>query len=224
MTMNRQLIGIFLVLLLLGAGAGYALASATTAEPGRAAGPAPVDAESPSAPIEDPREILPDPTDPPLGLDLETQEAVLRDGRRAPALKLQEPVGWRRTHVPGSDWNYAVEGNSTNTYKLRVGILKGSHVSVDAALASRLVAYEAAEGDGNLEDFEVEDRSADTFIATYLDGGYLRVTMERFVVLDDSDEVYAVVAVTGREVDRPGLTDLLIRTAGSMEAEDPLVS
>lgn len=220
---NRRVIGFFLVLLLLGAGAGYAWAAATTDEPASAEGPVPVAAVSPAAPTMPALDVLPDPTEPALEVDLPTEETVLRDSRRSPALRLLQPVGWRVTHVPGSDWNWAVEGNSLNTYKLRVGVIKGRHLSVRAAKAARIAAYQDAEEEGNLADFTVESDTDDMFIATYVDQGYLRVTMERYVVLDDSDEAYAVVAVTGREVDRPGLTDLLARVAASMAAEPPKV-
>ena len=57
---------------------------------------------------------------------------------------------------------------------------------------------------------------------SYIDlQGYFRVEMDRFVVLDDTDDAYAVVAVTGRDVDRRGIEDLLVRTAQSMVAVPP---
>ena len=46
--------------------------------------------------------------------------------------------------------------------------------------------------------------------------------MDRFVVLDDTEDAYAVVAVTGRERDRRGIEDLVVRTAQSMVAVDPV--
>jgi hypothetical protein len=216
---NRRVIGLFLVLLLLGAGAGYALAAAADTGPTRVAGPTPVTAVSPDVPTAAPREVLPDPIDEALGRDLPVETVTLQDGRRSPGVELALPTGWRESHIPRSrDWNYAVPGNSTNTYKLRITILKGTNVSVAAAKASRIVALRQAESEGNLLDFSIESENADTFIATYLDGGYLRVTMERFVELDDSELAYAVVAVTGRDRDRPGITDLVERTASSMVA------
>ena len=54
-------------------------------------------------------------------------------------------------------------------------------------------------------------------IATYVDDGHLRVTMERWVAFGDSNIASAVAAVTGRTVDRTGLMDLLERTAASMD-------
>ena len=41
------------------------------------------------------------------------------------------------------------------------------------------------------------------------------------VILDDSQDAYAVVAVTGRDRDRAGIEDLVIRTAQSMKAVEP---
>src|SRR5689334_22734486 len=67
---NRRVIGIFLVLLLLGLGAGYALADAPAEEPGRLAGPEPVPAVSPAAPTITPIAVEEDPDTPPLGTNL----------------------------------------------------------------------------------------------------------------------------------------------------------
>jgi hypothetical protein len=55
----------------------------------------------------------------------------------------------------------------------------------------------------------------DGFTATYLDHGYQRVTVERWLPQDGSSQAYAAVAVTGREADRAGIADLLERVATS---------
>jgi hypothetical protein len=221
---NRRVIGLFLVLLLLGGGAGYALADATTQEPGRLAGPEPVPAVSPDVPTIAPLQVLPDPSDPAMPVNLPVEPALLQNGKRLPGLRVNLPAGWREAHaVRSTEWNYADPARSINTYKLRVNLLKGSHLSVSGAKGARLAALQSAYDDGNFRSFEVESNVANTFIATYVDGaGYLRVEMDRFVVLDDTEDAYAVVAVTGRDEDRPGIEDLVVRTAQSMVAVEPV--
>lgn len=221
--MNRRVIGLFLVLLLLGGGAGYAVASATTEDPGRLGGPQPLPAVSPAAPTPTPQDVLPDPTDPELPVNLPVEPALLQNGPRLPGLEVDIPVGWRESHTPKStEWNYADPDRSLNTYKLRINLLKGSHLSVSGAKGARIAALQSAFEDGNFQSFEVESNVANTFVVTYLDAqGHLRVEMDRFVVLDGTEDAYAVVAVTGREVDRRGIEDLVVRAAQSMRAVEP---
>jgi hypothetical protein len=222
-SMNRRVIGIFLVLLLLGAGAGYAVASATADEPSRASGPEPLPAVSPAVPTVAPIAVLPDPDDPPLPVNVPVVRQVLQNGPRLPGLEVDRPEGWREAHgIRSTEWNWADPERSLNTYKLRINLLKGSHVSVDGAKRSRIAQLESAFDEGNFQSFEVVSEVANTFIATYIDAqGYLRLEMDRFVVLDDTEDAYAVVAVTGREADREGIEDLVGRTAMSMVAVEP---
>ena len=82
------------------------------------------------------------------------------------------------------------------------------------AATARLAALEAAERDGNMEAVTVETRSDDGFVATYLQNGYRRVLMERYSTLGGTT-AHVAVAVTGREVDRTGMADLLERVLAS---------
>jgi hypothetical protein len=128
---------------------------------------------------------------------------------------------WRRERVENSNmWTFVKTGNPQNTYGLRVNIVRGQNLSIAAAMAGRIAALEDAEENDALQDFEVTAQTDDTFEATYISGGYRRVTMEKWVSFDGSN-AYAEAAVTGRVVDEEGLRDLLTRTIDSMEELEP---
>jgi hypothetical protein len=221
---NRRVIGLFLVLLLLGLGAGYALASSTTEPSGRASGPEPVPAVSPAAPTVTPIEVETDPDDPPLATNLPVVRQLLQNGKRQPGVRVDRPAGWRESvRAPGgTEWNWADPDLPLNTYKLRINLLKGTDTSVAGAKGARLAELQSAFDDGNFRSFTIESDVANTFVVTYVDSnGYSRVEMDRFVVLDGTEDAYAVVAVTGRERDRRGIEDLVVRTAQSMVAVPP---
>jgi hypothetical protein len=56
---------------------------------------------------------------------------------------------------------------------------------------------------------------------SYIDHGYLRTSLERFIG-DDNDTAFADVAVTGRAVDEDGMRDLLTGVVESATLLDPL--
>ena len=127
------------------------------------------------------------------------------------------PVGWTENRVEDTNmWNFVKTGNPENTYTLRINIVRGLNVSVSAAKQGRITALEEADANGGLSEFEVTTSTDDTLEATYVDGGYFRVTMETWVSFDGA-HAYASAAVTGRTVDEEGLRDLLSRTVDSME-------
>lgn len=211
-----RVLGLVLVLLAVGVGAGYVVADATRPDPVAVDRPIPVPAESPAHPTPPAVEVLPDPDTPALEPNVPTERVRLRTDDHV--LFVNQPTGWRR-HRLGNDWHWAVKENPVNTYKLRVGITKGLNASVTVAKVARIAAFEDAVANGDLSDFALESQTDDTLIATYVADGYLRVTMERWVSFGDSNIAYAVVAVSGRSVDRTGLLDLLERTTASMSPD-----
>ena len=90
-------------------------------------------------------------------------------------------------------WTFVKPGNPLNTYVLRVTMTRGQNVSITVAKAARIAALEEADSkpDGAVKDFAVtaERRHLE---ATYAAGGYLRVTMEKWVSFDGS-HAYASV-------------------------------
>lgn len=212
-----RVLGLVLVMLVVGVGAGYVVAEATHEEPVAADRVEPVPAESPAYPTPPAVDVLPDPDTPPLEPGIPTERIRLRtDGGRGQTLFVDQPTGWRR-HRLADNWHYAVAGNPVNTYTMRVGLTEGLHQSVAVAKAARIAAFEDAVANGDLENFTVESQTDDTLIATYVADDHVRLTMERWVAFGDSNIASAVGAVTGRMVDRTGLMDLLERTTASMD-------
>src|SRR4051794_5222536 len=214
-------LGVAAVLLCVGVAGGYAVAAHSTDEPSTSHGLEPVPAVSPAVPTPPEREVLPDPDTDPLEPDLPSSPVDLRIGPRAAGVTVDIPDGWTSNRITDTNmWNFVKPGNPLNTYTLRVAIVRGQNVSISAAKEGRIAALEEAEANGGLEDFEITAQTGDTFEATYLDGGYLRVTMEKWVSFDDT-HAYAEAAVTGRTVDEEGLRDLLSRTIDSMQELPP---
>jgi hypothetical protein len=208
--------GVAAVLLCVGVAGGYAVADRDQTEPQRSSTLAPVPAVSPSVPSVPAPTYAPDPDDPPLSTSgFETETIPLRVDPNGAGVKVDIPVGWRSHRVENyNQWNFVDPEHANATYLLRVNIV-GMNISVKAAMDGRIAALEDAQANGGLSDFTVTDQTADTFEATYVDGGRLRFTSERWVSFDGST-AYASVAVTGREVDQAGMGVLLGRTISSL--------
>ncbi len=213
--MRVRWIGLALALALVGGATGYVVGRTTLDDPASIAGARPLPAVSPSYPVNE-YVVQPDPGIAPLAPDLPLQTAKFRAGGEA--MTASVPVGWRRAPLQGRDsWNFADPDNPKNTYLLRIGIDAGDRVSLTVARESRITALEDAETNGAIEHLVIEERADDGFTATYLDNGYQRVAMERWLPQPDSAQAFAAVAITGRESDREGLADLLERVAASAD-------
>jgi hypothetical protein len=169
----------------------------------------PVPAE-PSVPV---RVAQPDPDDPALetGIALDDTRLTLpaEDGTDY-QVELPVPFGWLVTPVDASMWKYTVAGNSENAYGLRVQIIADQGKGVSAAVQARIAGLRSAVLQDNMSDLEVEETGSG-FTATYLDeGGFSRVSIERFYEGRDGT-AFATVAAYGRIRDRRGLEDLIER-------------
>jgi hypothetical protein len=212
-------LGVAVVLLCAGVAGGYAVADRTEQGPETSDTLSPVPAVSPAVPTPPEQTYLPDPQTEPLAPDLPSSPVDLRVSRRGLGVTVNIPDGWRQNQVTDSNfWNFVQPGNPFYTYLMRVAMVRGQNVSITAAKAGRIAALEESELNptGTVKDFEVTVERDDTFEATYTSGGYLRVTMEKWVSFDDS-HAWASVSVTGRTVDEEGLRDLLNRTVDSMQ-------
>ena len=215
-------LGVAAVLLCVGVAGGYAVADRSQDEPASSTTLQPIPGVSPAVPTPAAPSYLPDPDDPPLTTSgLVTEPVKLRLDPGGAGVKVDVPVGWRANRPESTNfWNFVDPDASPGTYVLRVTIMRGANVSIAAAMALRIAALEDAEANGGISDFQVTARSDDTLEASYVDGGHLRLTTERWVSFDGST-AYASVAVTGREVDQPRLGDLLSRTVTSMRELPP---
>ncbi|HEX5086644.1 MAG TPA: hypothetical protein VFV89_02480 [Nocardioides sp.] len=215
-------LGVAVVLLCVGVAGGYAVADRNQEEAASSTTLEPIPGVSPAVPTPVVPSYAPDPDDPPLTTSgLVAEPVKLRLNPDGAGVKADIPVGWRENRPEDTNfWNFVDPDASQGTYVLRVTLWRPANVSIAAAMAQRIAALEDAETHGGLSDFHVTAQSDDTMEATYVDGGHLRFTTERWVSFDGST-AYASVAVTGREVDRPGLGDLLSRTVTSLRELPP---
>jgi len=194
-------------LALLGVGIGYAVGHLRDDGPVLIESAAPVPAESPSYPVDPPLVIEPDPDVAPLARDLKTH--VERVGEEPFGMRLPVPDGWVRSNSKAGQWQWYVAGHPDFTYVMRVVLVSG-FATIPSAIQSRIEALDEAD---ETAEFDLETTTTDGFVATYVLGDHRRLTMERFLSLDDTDTLYATVAVIGRESDRAGLSDLIERVS-----------
>jgi len=213
-----RVLGVAALLLGMGVAGGYAVADRTASEPAHGSEVEPVPAVSPAVPTPPALNIRPDPDTPALEPDLPSTPEDLRPERGGAGVTVNIPDGWTENRVQDTNmWNFVKTGNPENTYTMRINIVRALNVSVSAAKQGRIIALEEADANGGLSEFEVTAQTEDTLEATYIDGGYFRLTMETWVSFDGT-HAYASAAVTGRTVDEEGLRDLLSRTVDSMVA------
>lgn len=191
-----------------GSGIGHAQRPATTAVDAVV----PVPASSPAFPSDREIEVLPDPEDPPLEPALPAHYE--RVGSAPYTLRLPIPDGWARTTSNLGEWKWAPPRQSLNTYVLRVTYIGNRHLTIGGALSTRLEALDSAE---STLDFQLESRTANTFVASYVSDNYRRLAMERFISVDGSDSAFATIAVIGRLTDRAGMLDLLERVTDGVQ-------
>ena len=120
------------------------------------------------------------------------------------------PVGWARVDTDLVESKWAPPGADLNTYLLRVKIVSGLRLTIEQALEERRSALEAV-----VTEFHVDDQTADTFVATYVNDAHRRLAMERFLSLDGSSTAFVTIVVIGRVEDRDGLIDLLDRVSAA---------
>lgn len=210
--MTGRIVGALVVLLLLGTGAGYAVAAATEGPdaPDSFPTPASVPAQSPSFPVTV-YDVEPDPGVAPLATDVPLRVQGFRSGEfrlRAPV-----PVGWLRVELSGgSAWQFSVSSHPAHTYLLRLGIVAGDRRTPGVQTNARIFALRQQELDGNSENFIVEEQADTGFTYTLIDDdGFQRVGMERFLAVPGSSSAYYTVAISGRETDREGMAAMLDR-------------
>jgi len=194
--------GVVALLLALGAAGGY-VASAVVDDRPAAAGPAvPVVAASPSVPVDPPPELEPDPDEPPLETRLRTRRQKV--GARGFEVTIPAPARWNRSNSAANEAQWLRPGNPSYTYMVRVEVTTTEHRSLSAMVEGRIDDLLAQE-----EDVAVLDKGADSLEFTYVDGDHLRHAFVHWLDLSGSGEAELEVALTGREVDVPGMRELL---------------
>jgi hypothetical protein len=207
---NRRVIGLFPVLLLLGAGAGYAWAAATPEEPATFSGPRPVPAMSPSVPVDVEEPYAPDVGMATLGEDL----AYLREtiGQQPFEYGFRRPRDWLAIDRGAGERSFSPPDRVEGGYGLRVKIVN-ARLTPAEMVEQKLAALESTE-----DDVVVVGRSTDTLAVTYRSSEN-RLRHNTFRWFTDPGGGFATfeTSVYGRERDVPGLTDLLDKVAASVQ-------
>ena len=192
-------------LLALGGLLGYALGQALPVVAPADGDSTPVAAQ-PSVPGDPAVVIEPDPDNPPLPTELKLGRARLGEGRYLTEFPV--PQGWVRTSDIANEAKWKMPDYPSNTYVLRVEQVLGQHETVDHILTSRISALE-----DTTWDFEIVEQTDNSLEFTYVSPTDRHFRHAFLVWLDVSDEGFAEmeIALTGREVDAPGMRALLER-------------
>lgn len=213
---NARRLGTLVLLAVLGAGAGFGAGAVVADDDPRAIdAAAPVLASSPSVPSNPEVEVLDDPDTSPLDPNQPTH--VEKIGVKPFVVRLPVPDRWIRNNSTSGEWKWTEPGQPVyNTFFLRVRLVSNSFQAVSSALEERIGDLEGAE---SVSGFDLESRSGDTFVASYVSDGYRRVSMEAFLSTDSDELADVWIAVIGRERDRVGLTDLLAQVRDGLSAK-----
>lgn len=201
---------VVLVLLAVGAAAGYGASLASAGQPGADGVPRPVTAQAPEYPLNPPPSIRPDPGIAPLATDLPLRKGHVGSG----AFKVTFPVprGWDETPNSPNETKFHKLDNPSYTYVLRVENVISQRESIERALTRRIADLEEQE-----EQVEVVSETEDYLHFTYLADGYLRHGLVQWVDMSGGGFAEVEVAATGREVDVPGMQDLVARVVAGLE-------
>lgn len=194
--------GVVALLAVFGLAGGY-VASAAVGDQPAAAGPAvPVAAASPSVPVDPPPVLVPDPDEPPLENGIRTRPQQV--GALGFEVTIPAPARWNRSNSAATEAMWLRPGNPSYTYVVRVEVTTTQHRSLAAMVSGRVDDLLAEE-----EDVTVLDKGTDSLEFTYVDGGHLRHAFVTWLDLSGSGDAELEVALTGRDVDVPGMRELL---------------
>lgn len=201
----------FLVLLLLGALAGYAWAASGQEEgPSRFTDASPVPAESPAFPVEPEEPYAEDVDMAALQSALDYQRETIGD---APfQYSYRRPADWIPSNLQSGERTFVPPDRMEGGYGMRVKIVN-ARMTPPEMVAQKLAALEATE-----QDVEVIGQGAAFLSITYRSGEN-RLRYNTFRWFNEPGVGFATfeTSVYGRERDVDGLSDLLDKVAASVE-------
>ncbi|QIK75068.1 hypothetical protein [Nocardioides piscis] len=197
----RGLVGVA-VLLAVGIAGGVAVAASVEDDPDTAGDPTPVVAVDPSVPSV-PVPLQEDPTTPPMPTRLAMTDVSVGSGKNE--FTFPVPVEWQRSEPSSNEVKYKPAGHPANTYVLRVEQVESQDQTIPDIVAAQV--------DELKRDEEQVDyvQTHDSIRASYVHDGYRRFTITYWLDLSRSGKAEAEIAVTGREVDVPGMEKLVLR-------------
>ncbi len=199
---------LLLLLALAGAAAGWAYAEQISAPGISRAVPAPLAASDPAIPFTPPEKTRPNSKLEPLSQQLATHDEMLGKAKVG-GVVVPIPDGWERvTFADGVEARWSPPGAPPGSYVLRVQVLD------EPRTLSQKVGVRAfeLEDDPSVSDFELLGTTLDTVKASFILGGYRKLTVIRWVSFDGS-RADVEIAATGRLVDEPGMDALVARIA-----------
>ena len=200
------------LLVALGAGGGIVASMAMASETAGGGTASPVAAQSPSLPVDPAPDLVADPTTAPLATTLPL--VVRRVGRGADVVELSVPRGWVRNDLAEDEWTWRPEDQPKYAYVLRVEQVRGDRDPISRVLANREVALEQDE-----VDLEFVGETTDSLHFTYTSDDHLRHGLLRWVPVPGTSTAQVEVAISGRDVDVPGMQDLIARVAAGVRME-----
>jgi hypothetical protein len=164
---------------------------------------------SPSLPVDPVPELLPDPPTPALaeGIPLEPQTVGAGDFR----MTLPVPKGWSFSENSLNEWQWRPPDQPDFGYVLRVEQVLSNRRSIEWTLDRRV--DELREDESNVE---VLGQTNDSLHFSFITSNHLRHGYLRWLDLTGSDNAQVEIAVTGREVDDPGMADLIARVGSGI--------
>ncbi|MBD3923709.1 hypothetical protein IEZ26_03680 [Nocardioides cavernae] len=206
--MNWRGTAVLALLLAIGVAAGFGASWVLGKNPSGDGTAAPVPA-SPSLPVDPVPELLPDPPTPALetGVPLVSQSVGAGDFR----MTLPVPKGWTFSENSLNEWQWRPPGQPDFGYVLRVEQVLSNRRSIEWTLDRRI--DELREDETNVE---VLDQTNDSLHFTFITSNHLRHGYLRWLDLTGSDNAQVEIAVTGREVDDPGMADLIARVGSGI--------
>ncbi len=198
-------LGALLLLILVGGGAGFGVATLLD-RPGDPSGaPKPLTATNPSYPYTPPIRVQPDPEEPPpLRAPFDTRPDTLGGGPFAVAFPV--PVGWVRSNTAAGEIRYVLPGDPAFTYSVRIEQVSSQPRSVPDWVSSRIDDLSEATG---ISDYRTIRATDNELVCSYVQDRHRRIQVVRWLSPRGGTNAEIEVAAVGRVVDQAGLEDLV---------------
>ncbi len=193
-----------MALLAAGIVGGFAAAAFLQPSPATSGAPRPVAAASPSVPVDPPAPLRDDPPQEAMQSDLPLHDVSV--GTDTYKFVFPAPRGWSRLETSSNEVKYKLADSPNNTYILRVEQVVSQHEQIPNILASRIDDLRRDE-----QQVDILLRTYDSLEFSYVHDGYRRFGLITWLDLTRSGQAEAEIALTGREVDVPGMRDLMAK-------------
>lgn len=200
------------LLLALGVGGGFAVSMTSASDPAGRGTAEPVAAQSPSLPVDPAPDVVGDPTTAPLATTLPLVDRSV--GRGTARVSLSVPRDWVRSDLGPDEWTWRPVAQPKYAYVLRVEQVRGDRDPISRVLAGRKLALDEDE-----ENLDFVHETTDSLHFTYTADQHLRHGLLQWVPVPGTATAQVEVAISGRQVDVPGMQDLIARVSASVSME-----